>query len=133
MLLLPGEIVVVIAAAATLGVYVLIILAYRQWQRALVDSARGQLFEARDNVFLLFASSPLGVDAPVHRRVREFFNISIRHAHKLTLWRLVLAWLLLPRPAAPVFGREYAELSDHPGLREAVFREIAVGHVAFTA
>jgi hypothetical protein len=124
MLTIPLEVMALIAMASSLAVYGLLVIVYIEWQRIHVDIARSRLFAARDDVFIAFAESDLGLDHPAHRLVREYFNRSIRSAHRLTIWQVIFAhaagWT---SPPPPLKVRLRAMLENHPDLlRRAVFQ-----------
>ena len=91
-------------AIALLAVWAFVVaiafFALTAWEDLVVAAGRRKLFEVRDELFLLFAESRVGIDCPAHREARAMLNSLIRHAHRLTWWRLVASRVLLSRMGA---------------------------------
>lgn len=67
-------------------------LFYGPWQRYVVDVVRQNLFEIRDEMFLLAADGRLEFNSSLYLEVRRQYNAMIRYAHT-TSWTHVLALL----------------------------------------
>ena len=76
------------------------VFAWNTWEDLQVRIARYSLFKARDSIFFLFARSHLGVDHPTHRDLLDRLNVLIRHAHRITIFRL-FAWRKLKHLDGP--------------------------------
>lgn len=91
---------------------------WREWDRQAVAAARHVMFRERDKLFLLFATSELGVQDRSHIAIREGINSTIRFAHWLTVPRIFLmSRALTVRSASYSWG-----LSD---IRSAPLRDEA--------
>jgi hypothetical protein len=65
-------------------------LFYWIWQEYVIDSTRQQVFELRDELFDMAAAGQLDMNGEPYRMLRELFNASIRFAHHLNIWRLLV-------------------------------------------
>lgn len=89
---------------------------WREWDRQAVAAARHVMFRERDKIFLLFATSELGLQDRSHIAIREGINSTIRFAHWLTVPRIFLmSRALTTRSTSHSWG-----LSD---IRSAPLRE----------
>ena len=100
---LPAEVLALALIAIAAMIFAILLFAIRQWQELVVAIARRKIFEARDEIFFLFAESGVGVGHPAHRELRELLNLIIRYAHKMTWWRLIFMKIFLAKSRA--FGR----------------------------
>ena len=64
---------------------------YGPWNRFVVDLARQNLFEIRDEVFLIAADQALSFDSKTYQGVRGRLNGMIKYCHHLTLVSVVFA------------------------------------------
>lgn len=71
---------------------------YGPWQTYCEDSARQDLFDARNAIFDLAAGGKLSFESPEYREIRNALNCFIRYAHQLTLSRLIAYVLFMPQP-----------------------------------
>lgn len=62
---------------------------YGPWSRFIVDLTRQNLFELRDEIFLMCADKKLSFDSEVYLHLRERLNKMIRYCHQFTLINLI--------------------------------------------
>ena len=62
---------------------------YGPWNRFVVDLARQNLFELRDEVFLLAADGKIDFSSDAYCQLRDRLNKMIRYCHHLTLVNLI--------------------------------------------
>ncbi|MDO9012563.1 MAG: hypothetical protein Q7U78_12265 [Gallionella sp.] len=79
----------------TVAIAFLVWFFYGPWNRFVIDLARQNLFELRDEVFLLAADNKLEFSSDIYCLLRERLNKMIRFCHHMTL-----ANLIATRPAA---------------------------------
>ena len=73
----------------------LIVVFFWFWPCVRLDSFRQNMFGLRDEVFDYAASGRISFDHPAYRLLRQSMNGFIRHAHRLTVFQIVmntLAW-----------------------------------------
>jgi len=105
------------------------------WQRTWEDWARGRIFEARDNIFLLAAEGHLDFDSEVYRDVRALLNKMLRYAHRASLLRVLVEMLRDKGEAEIPWPLQLVDEIQDKEAREAVQIEIiravkAVGQMA---
>lgn len=71
---------------------------YGPWQTYCEDSARQDLFDARNAIFDLAADGNLSFGSPEYKTIRSALNCFIRYAHHLTWPRLIAYVLFMPKP-----------------------------------
>lgn len=71
---------------------------YGPWQIYCEDSARQDLFDARNVIFDLAADGKLSFESPEYKEIRSDLNCFIRYAHHVSLPRLVAYFLFMPKP-----------------------------------
>ncbi|SRR6266568_5559272 len=81
------------------------VLFFWLWQEYVIDSTRQQLFELRDELFDLATLGELDRNAECYRMLRELFNNSIRFAHRLDFWHLIIMILSAKLLGEHNFGR----------------------------
>ena len=69
---------------------VFLVLFYGPWQTFLVDRARQNIFEVRDEIFDLAAAGRLEFDSKEYGQIRHIFQVFLRFAHQMTWLRLVI-------------------------------------------
>jgi hypothetical protein len=66
------------------------ILFFFGWRPYRIDNVRENLFQVRNELFLLAANGDVSFDEPAYRVLRDRLNAVIRFAHTITLTRSVL-------------------------------------------
>lgn len=74
---------------------------YGPWNRFVVDLARQNLFEIRDEIFLMAADHALDFDSKTYQGVRGRLNRMIKYCHHLTLFSVVFAATIKTPDAEP--------------------------------
>lgn len=64
---------------------------YGPWQNFVLDTLRQNLFEIRDEIFLLAADGKIEFSSPEYKATRKWLNTIIRFAHEIT-WIQILAF-----------------------------------------
>ena len=88
------------------------------WTSLWVDVTRQSCFEIRDKLFMLAADGYLRFDDPIYRRMRNWLNACIRHAHELNLW----AFIVVYRSAATKFGTHRSLIDDVRAMEDSYLK-----------
>ena len=73
------------------------VLAYCFWRPYRTDALRQRLFSLRDQLFDVAADGRIAFDDPAYWRLRRMMNCMIRFGHRISLIRLVIAAIGMPR------------------------------------
>lgn len=74
------------------SIFFLVWFFYGPWSQFVIDLARQNLFEIRDEVFILAANGEIEFSTELYQGLRNHFNRMIRHCHNLTLLSVFVAY-----------------------------------------
>jgi hypothetical protein len=95
------------------------------WQNLCVDSARQEVFEARDAIFDLAADGRLSFDSPIYKEIRADLESLIRFGHRVSWpWIAFYFKFRLRGHTHSDLNRLIASIDDHD-VRFLVQREIS--------
>lgn len=99
---------------------------YQTYRR---DLLRLQLFKLRDHLFLFAHDHGVPFNHPAYTRTRRLLNGMIRYAHRLSLFSLIVFYLMRDRLNDPGKEKYYDSLkADMQGLSPTVCKEILKTH-----
>jgi len=74
---------------------------YGPWNRFLVDLARQNLFEIRNDIFLMAADGDIKFSSDIYKMVRDRLNRMIRYCDGITMFGIVVAFVFAKKDQQP--------------------------------